>query len=128
MMTKSTPVSHISHPSLSAHPSIAREKSSKWNGTASWTRWPRRRQPQRLNGVGWLSIHSSLVWRICVDLKHRFKAKSEKLKAKPIFKTTRERQAEKYEQAPELPTADSAAKPKKDPKDEMESFLDDLLS
>ncbi|KAH6886145.1 hypothetical protein BKA70DRAFT_1390525 [Coprinopsis sp. MPI-PUGE-AT-0042] len=53
------------------------------------------------------------------DLKHRFKAKSEKLKAKPIFKSTRERQAEKYEQAPELP---------KDPKDEMESFLDDLLS
>ncbi|KAH6907392.1 hypothetical protein BKA70DRAFT_1285612 [Coprinopsis sp. MPI-PUGE-AT-0042] len=62
------------------------------------------------------------------DLKHRFKAKSEKLKAKPVFKSTRERQAEKYEQAPELPVADANAQPKKDPKDEMESFLDDLLS
>ncbi|KAH6883757.1 hypothetical protein BKA70DRAFT_1377959 [Coprinopsis sp. MPI-PUGE-AT-0042] len=61
-----------------------------------------------------------------VDPKHRFKAKSEKLKAKPIFKSTRERQAEKYEQAPELPVADTNAQPKKDPKDEIESLLDDL--
>ncbi|KAH6886101.1 hypothetical protein BKA70DRAFT_1335721 [Coprinopsis sp. MPI-PUGE-AT-0042] len=62
------------------------------------------------------------------DLKHRFKAKSEKLKARPVFKSARERQAEKYEQAPELPLADTNVQPKKDPKDEMESFLDNLLS
>jgi hypothetical protein len=59
------------------------------------------------------------------DLKARFKAKSEKLKAKPVFKSTRERQAEKYEQAPELPTATPA--PPKDSKVAMEEFLDDLL-
>ncbi|EAU85744.1 hypothetical protein CC1G_04961 [Coprinopsis cinerea okayama7 len=59
------------------------------------------------------------------DLKARFKAKSEKLKAKPVFKSAREKQAAKVEQAPELPTAE-ATKPK-DEKAEMEAFLDDLL-
>ncbi|RXW13072.1 hypothetical protein EST38_g12782 [Candolleomyces aberdarensis] len=59
------------------------------------------------------------------DLKARFKTKSEKLKAKPVFKSARERQAEKYEQAPELPT--TAPAPPKDSKVAMEEFLDDLL-
>ena len=62
---------------------------------------------------------------LITDLKARFKAKSEKMKAKPVFKSTRERQAEKYEQAPELPT--TAPGPPKDSKVAMEEFLDDLL-
>ncbi|KAF5325689.1 hypothetical protein D9611_000684 [Ephemerocybe angulata] len=61
------------------------------------------------------------------DLKARFKAKSEKLKGKPVFKSTRERQAEKYELAPELPSADGAAPKPSDTKVAMEDYLDDLL-
>ncbi|KAJ3537937.1 hypothetical protein NMY22_g5388 [Coprinellus aureogranulatus] len=61
------------------------------------------------------------------DLKARFKAKTEKLKAKPVFKSTRERQAEKVEIAPELPPADGEAPKPKDSKEAMEDFLDELL-
>ncbi|TFK26912.1 hypothetical protein FA15DRAFT_244372 [Coprinopsis marcescibilis] len=58
------------------------------------------------------------------DLKSRFKAKSEKLKAKPVLKTSRDRQADTYEQAPELPGSNPQPKGSKA---EMEDFLDDLL-
>lgn len=59
------------------------------------------------------------------ELKSRFKAKSEKLKAKPVFKSSRDRQAEKYEQAPELPQEKPKTEESKSA--EMEAFLDDLL-
>jgi hypothetical protein len=40
-------------------------------------------------------LNDSFALHHCVDLKARFKAKSEKLKAKPVFKSARERQAGK---------------------------------
>ncbi|KAG2353122.1 hypothetical protein BDR07DRAFT_1615157 [Suillus spraguei] len=55
------------------------------------------------------------------DLKARFRAKSEKLKAKPLFSRDG-KQDNKYPEAPALPTDTSKA-----PKVEMEDFLDDLL-
>ncbi|KAF7976555.1 hypothetical protein HWV62_6213 [Athelia sp. TMB] len=79
------------------------------------------------------------------DLKTRFKAKSEKLRSKPITQAGRERKPgstrgplsasilsnlgfrpEKVSEAPLLPT-ELAAQPSRDPKHEMEDFLDDLL-
>lgn len=57
------------------------------------------------------------------DLKARFRAKSEKLKAKPLFSNVT-KQDDKYSEAPALPNDT----PRKTPKVEMEDFLDDLLS
>lgn len=57
------------------------------------------------------------------DLKARFRAKSEKLKAKPLFSRVT-KQDDKYSEAPALPNDT----PRKTPKVEMEDFLDDLLS
>ncbi|KAG1750493.1 uncharacterized protein EDB91DRAFT_1244070 [Suillus paluster] len=56
------------------------------------------------------------------DLKARFRAKSEKLKSKPLFTLDR-KQDDNYSEAPALPTD----APRKAPKLEMEDFLDDLL-
>ncbi|KAG1793538.1 uncharacterized protein HD556DRAFT_1270956 [Suillus plorans] len=55
------------------------------------------------------------------DLKTRFRAKSEKLKAKPLFVRDR-KQDDNYAEAPALPTDAPKA-----PKVEMENFLDELL-
>ncbi|KAG1816853.1 uncharacterized protein BJ212DRAFT_178649 [Suillus subaureus] len=55
------------------------------------------------------------------DLKMRFRAKSEKLKAKPPFARDR-KQDDNYSEAPALPTDAPKA-----PKVEMEDFLDELL-
>ncbi|KAG2029758.1 hypothetical protein BDR03DRAFT_906457 [Suillus americanus] len=55
------------------------------------------------------------------DLKTRFRAKSEKLKAKPLFARDR-KQDDNYSEAPALPTDAPKA-----PKVEMEDFLDELL-
>ncbi|KAG2335623.1 hypothetical protein BDR05DRAFT_961122 [Suillus weaverae] len=57
------------------------------------------------------------------DLKARFRAKSEKLKVKPLFSRDI-KQDDNYSEAPALPNDT----PKKTPKVEMEEFLDDLLS
>ncbi|KZP13976.1 hypothetical protein FIBSPDRAFT_981457 [Athelia psychrophila] len=57
------------------------------------------------------------------DLKTRFRAKTEKLRVKPTTQAGRE---QKVYEAPLLPS-ELAAQPKKDPKHEMEDFLDDLL-
>jgi len=56
------------------------------------------------------------------DLKTRFRAKSEKLKAKPLFVRDR-KQDDNYSEAPALPTSDAP----KASKVEMEDFLDELL-
>lgn len=59
------------------------------------------------------------------ELTTRFRAKSEKLRKKPIAPTARERKQEaSYVAAPALPTDAKA----QDPKDEMQDFLDDLLT
>ncbi|KAG2056584.1 hypothetical protein BDR06DRAFT_952644 [Suillus hirtellus] len=55
------------------------------------------------------------------DLKARFRAKSEKLKGKPLFARDRI-QDDSYSEAPALPTDAPKA-----PKVEMEDFLDELL-
>ncbi|KAG6872301.1 hypothetical protein C0995_011111 [Termitomyces sp. Mi166 len=60
------------------------------------------------------------------DLKARFRAKSERLRAKPVV--GREQKAETYIVAPALPAPDGSLPPPKNPKEEMEEFLDDLLS
>ncbi|KAG1810521.1 hypothetical protein EV424DRAFT_1542893 [Suillus variegatus] len=57
------------------------------------------------------------------DLKARFRAKSEKLKVKPLFSRDT-KQGDNYSEAPALPNDT----PRKAPKVEMEDFLDDLLS
>ncbi|KAK0451230.1 uncharacterized protein EV420DRAFT_1274538 [Desarmillaria tabescens] len=64
------------------------------------------------------------------DLKSRFRAKSERLRKKPIAPTARERKQGRsenssYVNAPALPLAEGATP--KDPKADMEDFLDDLL-
>ncbi|KAF5329270.1 hypothetical protein D9619_009309 [Psilocybe cf. subviscida] len=65
------------------------------------------------------------------DLKTRFRAKSEKLKTKPITPTpasaTRSRKPE-LQDAPALPLPVDPRAPPKSQIDEMEDFLDDLLS
>ncbi|KAG1888487.1 uncharacterized protein F5891DRAFT_966121 [Suillus fuscotomentosus] len=57
------------------------------------------------------------------DLKARFRAKSEKLKVKPLFSRDT-KQGDNYSEAPALPNDT----PRKAPQVEMENFLDDLLS
>ncbi|KAK0451213.1 uncharacterized protein EV420DRAFT_727361 [Desarmillaria tabescens] len=59
------------------------------------------------------------------DLKSRFRAKSERLRKRPIAPTARERKQASYVKAPALPLAEGATP--KDPKADMEDFLDDLL-
>ncbi|PBK87697.1 hypothetical protein ARMGADRAFT_451644 [Armillaria gallica] len=60
------------------------------------------------------------------DLKSRFRAKSERLRKKPIAPSARERKQEaSYVIAPALPPPEGVAP--KDPKADMEDFLDDLL-
>ncbi|KAL0573702.1 hypothetical protein V5O48_008245 [Marasmius crinis-equi] len=60
------------------------------------------------------------------DLKTRFRAKSEKLKTKPVIPSTRERKHDTSAvDAPPLPLPENA-KPKTQ-QEEMEDFLDDLL-
>ncbi|KAK0219380.1 hypothetical protein EDD85DRAFT_345302 [Armillaria nabsnona] len=60
------------------------------------------------------------------DLKSRFRAKSERLRKKPIAPSARERKQEaSYVIAPTLPLPEGVAP--KDPKADMEDFLDDLL-
>ncbi|PBK68287.1 hypothetical protein ARMSODRAFT_988798 [Armillaria solidipes] len=60
------------------------------------------------------------------DLKSRFRAKSERLRKKPIAPTARDRKQEaSYVSAPALPLPEGVAP--KDPKADMEDFLDDLL-
>ncbi|KAG6887348.1 hypothetical protein C0992_012777 [Termitomyces sp. T32_za158] len=59
------------------------------------------------------------------DLKARFRAKSERLRAKPVV--ARQQKAEGYTVAPALPLPDGSIAPQKNPKEEMEDFLDDLL-
>ncbi|KAK0184856.1 hypothetical protein F5146DRAFT_1105974 [Armillaria mellea] len=60
------------------------------------------------------------------DLKSRFRAKSDRLRKKPIAPTARERKQEaSYVSAPELPLPEGVAP--KDAKADMEDFLDDLL-
>jgi len=64
------------------------------------------------------------------DLKTRFRAKSEKLKTKPVKPTTiaaRSRKQE-YQDAPALPLPEGAQPDPKSQLAEMEDFLDDLLS
>ncbi|KAJ7444986.1 hypothetical protein B0H11DRAFT_2088081 [Mycena galericulata] len=61
------------------------------------------------------------------DLKTRFRAKSEKLR-KSAVPTGRERKpGTSYVEAPPLPLPDGSQPPPKDPKDDMQDFLDDLL-
>ncbi|KAK0472481.1 hypothetical protein IW261DRAFT_1553336 [Armillaria novae-zelandiae] len=60
------------------------------------------------------------------DLKSRFRAKSERLRKKPIAPTARERKQEaSYVTAPALPLPEGVAP--NDAKADMEDFLDDLL-
>ncbi|PBK87712.1 hypothetical protein ARMGADRAFT_452471 [Armillaria gallica] len=60
------------------------------------------------------------------DLKSRFRAKSERLRKKPIAPSVRERKQEaSYVSAPALPLPEGVAP--KDPKANLEDFLDDLL-
>ncbi|KAJ7150087.1 hypothetical protein C8R43DRAFT_1191949 [Mycena crocata] len=62
------------------------------------------------------------------DLKTRFRAKSEKLRTSATT-TQRERQrVPTLTEAPPLPLPDGSQPPPKDPKDDMQDFLDDLLS
>ncbi|KAK0200545.1 hypothetical protein DFS33DRAFT_165610 [Desarmillaria ectypa] len=60
------------------------------------------------------------------DLKSRFRAKSERLRKKPVAPTARERKHEaSYVNAPALPLPEGVTP--KDAKTDMEDFLDDLL-
>ncbi|KAF8174228.1 hypothetical protein BJ912DRAFT_1033864 [Pholiota molesta] len=65
------------------------------------------------------------------ELKNRFRAKSEKLRAKPVTPTvsasSRSRKQE-YQEAPALPLPEGAKAEPKSQLAEMEDFLDDLLS
>ncbi|KAG5650236.1 hypothetical protein H0H81_000211 [Sphagnurus paluster] len=60
------------------------------------------------------------------DLKSRFRAKSDRLRAKPTVQRER-KGGVVYIEAPALPMTDGSLPPPKDPKDEMQDFLDDLL-
>ncbi|KAF8890812.1 hypothetical protein CPB84DRAFT_1784587 [Gymnopilus junonius] len=62
------------------------------------------------------------------DLKSRFRAKSEKLRTKPITPTSVRSRKEEYQEAPALPLPDGAQPKPKTQLEEMEDFLDDLLS
>ncbi|KAF8884498.1 hypothetical protein BD779DRAFT_1612127 [Infundibulicybe gibba] len=64
------------------------------------------------------------VW----DLKTRFRAKSERMRSKPVRDIASERKTVSYVDAPALPIAEGEATQPKDPMKEMEDFLDDLLT
>ncbi|KAK7050640.1 hypothetical protein R3P38DRAFT_1764112 [Favolaschia claudopus] len=66
-------------------------------------------------------VSAEAIW----DLKSRFRAKSEKLR-KPIGLPRRDHDPIPVE-APPLPLPDGSQPPPKDPKEDMEDFLDDLL-
>ncbi|KAF8628560.1 hypothetical protein AX17_005956 [Amanita inopinata Kibby_2008] len=61
------------------------------------------------------------------ELKHRFRAKSEKWRHRPDLSTPRLQKTDALVEAPPLPLPDGAVPESKDPKAEMEEFLDDLL-
>ncbi|KAF8063954.1 hypothetical protein FPV67DRAFT_194690 [Lyophyllum atratum] len=60
------------------------------------------------------------------ELKSRLRAKSERLRGKPIVVRDR-KGATSYTEAPPLPVLDGSLPQPKKPKDEMQDFLDDLL-
>ncbi|GLB44303.1 hypothetical protein LshimejAT787_1602330 [Lyophyllum shimeji] len=60
------------------------------------------------------------------DLKSRFRAKSERLRGKPLVVRDR-KGAASYTEAPALPLPDESSPQPKNPKDQMQDFLDDLL-
>ncbi|KAF5378613.1 hypothetical protein D9615_007180 [Tricholomella constricta] len=60
------------------------------------------------------------------ELKSRFRAKSERLRAKPVAERER-KGAASYTEAPALPSPHGSLPQHKNPKDEMQDFLDDLL-
>ncbi|KAF9007122.1 hypothetical protein BDQ17DRAFT_1389208 [Cyathus striatus] len=62
------------------------------------------------------------------ELKDRFRAKSDKLRKKPTAVSLHARKAETVIEAPALPPADGVQPKPKAAKQEMEDFLDDLLS
>lgn len=62
------------------------------------------------------------------DLKSRFRAQSTKLRNPIIDNRNRDRKADTYIEAPPLPLQDGSVPPQKDRKQEMEDFLDDLLT
>ncbi|KAJ7128837.1 hypothetical protein C8R43DRAFT_1027307 [Mycena crocata] len=70
-------------------------------------------------------VAAEAIW----DLKTRFRAKSEKLR-KSSATTQRERRAAgpTVVEAPPLPLPDGSQPPPRNPKDDMQDFLDDLLS
>ncbi|KAJ6616305.1 hypothetical protein B0H10DRAFT_2190553 [Mycena sp. CBHHK59/15] len=76
-----------------------------------------------LDELGREKAAAEAIW----DLKTRFRAKSEKLR-KAAVTPGRERRAEPaYTEAPPLPLPDGSEPPPKDPKEQMQDFLDDLL-
>ncbi|KAJ6540494.1 hypothetical protein B0H19DRAFT_1175754 [Mycena capillaripes] len=62
------------------------------------------------------------------DLKSRFRAKSEKLRKSAVTPGRERKSGSTYADAPPLPLPDGSQPPPKGPKDEMQDFLDDLLS
>ncbi|KAJ7132672.1 hypothetical protein C8R46DRAFT_970671 [Mycena filopes] len=62
------------------------------------------------------------------DLKTRFRAKSEKLRKSAVTPGRERKPGPTYVEAPPLPLADGSLPPPKQPKDDMQDFLDDLLA
>ncbi|KAJ6477902.1 hypothetical protein C8R47DRAFT_644518 [Mycena vitilis] len=62
------------------------------------------------------------------DLKSRFRAKSEKLRKSAVTPGRERKSGPIYAEAPRLPLPDGSQHPPKGPKDDMQDFLDDLLS
>ncbi|KAF8197755.1 hypothetical protein K438DRAFT_1824604 [Mycena galopus ATCC 62051] len=62
------------------------------------------------------------------ELKSRFRAKSEKLRKSAVVAGRERQPGSTYAEAPPLPLADGSLPPPKGPKDEMQDFLDDLLT
>ncbi|KAJ7776985.1 hypothetical protein DFH07DRAFT_798343 [Mycena maculata] len=62
------------------------------------------------------------------DLKARFRAKSEKLRKSAVPAGRERKPGTSYVEAPPLPLPDGAQPPPKDPKEDMQDFLDDLLA
>ncbi|KAK7455899.1 hypothetical protein VKT23_010937 [Stygiomarasmius scandens] len=74
-------------------------------------------------------MHEKMTADAARDLKHRFREKSENLRRKPITLTAREQKQEaSYVDAPPLPLQENTKPKPKTQMEEMESFLDDLLS
>ncbi|KAJ7237052.1 hypothetical protein B0H12DRAFT_1204445 [Mycena haematopus] len=62
------------------------------------------------------------------DLKNRFRAKSEKLRKSAVVPKRERQPGSAYVEAPPLPLADGSQPTPKDPKEDMQDFLDDLLT